>query len=380
MASIKKRGESAYEITVSLGYGPDGKKIIRTKTVKPDPSMTPRQQEKEAARLAVVFEEEVKRGGGDSGATFAEHAARWLREHAEPNLEPKTVSVYRHLLESKILPAIGHVRLSKLAPAHLSAFYRQLAEDGARADGKPGGYSTRTIKYCHGTVSTILSAAVQWGALEANPALKVRPPKGAAMAKKTNHFDDAQAAKFLAHIESEPIEWRALVHLALFGGLRLEEVLPLEWADIDLERRTVDINKTITYVDGLQIVKGTAKNKGSIRRITIPRSVAGLLAEYRGGAAAGRLFKFHYSSPRHWLRKSIRKYNAAHEDKLPDISFHGLRHTNATLLISQGVDIRTVSGRLGHNNPGTTLAVYSHFIKSRDEAASDALEGLLGKK
>ena len=118
----------------------------------------------------------------------------------------------------------------------------------------------------------------------------------------------------------------------------------------------------------------------SIRRLTIPQVVVNLLSDFRGGATDGRIFNLHYSTPRHWLRKAIKKYNEANDDKLPDINFHGLRHTNATLLISQGVDIRTVSGRLGHNSPNTTLNVYSHFLKSRDEAASNALEELLEKK
>jgi len=86
----------------------------------------------------------------------------------------------------------------------------------------------------------------------------------------------------------------------------------------------------------------------------------------------------HYSTPGHWLKKTIARYNECHDEKLPLITFHGLRHTNATLLISQGIDPRTVSGRLGHKDVSTTLNIYTHAIKSRDKAAADTLENIIG--
>lgn len=381
MPSIKKRGEGTYSVTVSLGYAEDGKKRIRTRTFKVNPAMSRRQQEKEVRSLAYAFEEQVKKSRHvDSSVTFAGFADRWLSEHAEPNLEPKTVSVYRLMLESKILPAIGDIRLSQLQPMHITAFLKQLTLDGVRADGKPGAYSTRTIKYCHQTISTILSAAVLWEVLESNPAKKVKPPKGAAMPRKTNYFDEMQAANFLAFLENEPPKYRTLIYLTIYGGFRLEDVLPLDWTDIDFAKRTVDINKAISYVDGKQTIKSTSKNESSIRQLTVPQLVMDMLAELKEVSSGGRIFDMHYTTPRHWLRKAIKKYNDTHEDKLPEINFHGLRHTSATLLISRNVDIRTVSGRLGHKNPNTTLRVYSHFLKSRDEAASDTLEEVLAKK
>ena len=82
-----------------------------------------------------------------------------------------------------------------------------------------------------------------------------------------------------------------------------------------------------------------------------------LLDEYRPQASLARIFDMRYSTPGHWLKKTITRHNQCHSEKLPMISFHGLRHTNATLLISQGVDPRTVSGRLGHRNVSTTLNI-----------------------
>ncbi|MCL2215805.1 MAG: site-specific integrase [Defluviitaleaceae bacterium] len=381
MASIKKRGDNTYQITVSNGYDRNGKKLSEFKTVTLDPDMTAKQQEKEIARIAAKFEDDVKSGRHlDQTITFEGFVMRWLIDHGETQLRIKTLSSYRSELESKILPAIGHIKMSKLQPLHLIKFYEKLKEDGVRLDGRPGSYSTRTIKYCHQIISSVLQSAVHWQVLSDNVAKRVKPPKGAATEKKNNYFDEKQAITFLRYVENAPLKYRVLMHIAIYGGLRLEETLPLMWQDIDFVNRTININKVLVYVNRKQHIEDDAKNISSTRRITIPRHVIELLREQRAQVDDERVFDMHYSTPGHWLRKTIDRYNATHEEKLPRISFHGLRHTNATLLISEGLDIRTVSGRLGHRDASTTLNIYSHYIKSRDEAASDALEGLLNHK
>jgi len=226
-------------------------------------------------------------------------------------------------------------------------------------------------------IGTNLQTAVYWQMIPDNPAKRVKPPKGKTMPKKQNYFDDEQAIVFLDSIEDAPLKYKVLIHIAVYGGLRLEEVLPLTWNDFDFNNYTVDINKALSYVDGEQFIKDTTKNAGSTRRITLPTHIFDLLEEYRPHAGLSRIFDMHYSTPGHWLKKTIARHNKCNGEKLPMISFHGLRHTNATLLISQGIDPRTVSGRLGHRNVSTTLNIYSHYIKSKDVVASEALSVLL---
>lgn len=380
MAYIQKRGDYTYRIAVSNGYDRNGKKVLIRKTITVDASLTLKQLEKELDRQALFFEEEVKRGTYiDSTITFEQFTQRWLIEYAEKNLERKTVSSYKGELETKILPAIGHVKVSQLQPLHLIKFYDNLTEDGVRLDGKSGGYSTRTIKYQHQIISSILQTAIQWQVLQTNICKNVKPPKGIPSKNRQNYFDDKQAIAFLDYIENAPLKYRTLVSITMFGGLRLEEVLSLTWNDVDFTNGTLDINKALSYVDGEQFLKGT-KNDGSTRKITLPKSIITMLKEYKLRSKSEKLFSMHYNTPVHWLQKTISRYNKCHEEQLPLISFHGVRHTNATLLISQGLDIRTVSGRLGHRDTSTTLNIYSHYIKSRDKAASDALDELLNKK
>ena len=379
MPSIKKRSENTYLITVSDGYDREGRKIAGYKTVHVDPSLTSKQKEKEVARIAALFEVEFKQGKHiDPSVTYADFAHRWLSDHCEVNLERKTSASYKAMLDSIILPAIGHIRLAKLKPPHLIGFYNNMKDDGIRADGKPGGYSTRTIKYCHQIISSSLSSAVQWQVLSENVAKRVKPPKGNPPKPKA-FFDDKQAMRFLEYIDTAPLKFKALMHVAIYGGLRLEEALPLVWEDLDFEKCSVRIDKALSYVDGEQFVKTTAKNDGSIRTITLPRHIFSMFEELRP-MEGERIFLMHYTTPYHWLQKKIKKYNDTYEEKLPLISFHGLRHTNITLSIAAGVDIRTVSGRAGHKSVITTQSIYSHFLKSRDSEASDTLEEFLKPK
>ena len=327
MASVKKRGPNTYQITVSDGYNRSDKKIAKYKTVTLSADMTAKQQEKEIRRIANKFEEEVKSGKHfDQNMTFEMLVIRWLVDHAEKQLERQTISSYKSELDSKILPAIGHIKLADLKPLHLIHFYDNLTKDGVRADGKTGSYSTRTIKYQHQIISSILQTAVQWQILEDNIAKRVRPPKGLQAKKKDNYFDDSQAIAFLAYLENEPLKYQTLAHVTVYGGFRLEEVLPLVWEDIDFNNHTIDINKALSYVDREQIVKDTTKNKSSIRRISLPPHVFSLLKRHKIQSPGERVFNMHYSTPNHWLKKAIKRYNDTNQAKLPDISFHGLRH------------------------------------------------------
>lgn len=137
MASIEKRGENTYRITVSAGYDVNGNKIRYRKTIELDPNLPPSKAEKELQRQAILFEEEVKRGTYLDGSklTFAEFIERWLQDYAEVQLAPKTSHRYKSLLD-RIIPALGHIKMDKLQPNHLLRFYKNLSEEGIRRDNK----------------------------------------------------------------------------------------------------------------------------------------------------------------------------------------------------------------------------------------------------
>lgn len=402
MASIRKRGGS-YQITVSNGRDITGKQIIETVTFQPDPSKTDKQNQKALERFAMDFEDKVKNGKYLDGEkiTFQEFSERWLKEYARIQLEATTTDVYERLIDTHINPAIGHLKIAKVQPAHLNKLYSEMLNQ--RKDGKEGGYSPTTIKRVHAVTSSIMSTAVQWNIITDNPCERVRPPKQTRNADDVQFFTPEQSEAFLGALDAETragtihLQHNIFFQLALFCGLRRGEAVALLWSDIDLKENTVSITKSTGLVHGKPYTK-PPKNKTSVRTIAVPIHIMALLKRYRieyntyrmsignqweGGES---LFiqwnglQMYPSTPYGIFKNILHRYNESHEEKLPDIPLHGLRHTSATLLISQNIDIRTVSNRLGHAQTSTTMNIYSHSLQKKDEAAADTLESLLIKK
>lgn len=417
MANIEKRGNN-YRIVVSDGYDINGKKIRKYKTVvKPD-DMTEKKWEKEIQKIALDFERDIEKGLYiDSNSTLKDYFDKWFEEYANNQLQPRTLESYHYELDTKVLPALGHIKLNKLTPIKILSFLNNLTEDGIRKDGKPGGYSDRIIKYQWQILSSALQQAVYWQIILENPCKRVKPPKNI---KSNNeqvtesdikYYDEVQTLLLLDVIKDGALKYQIAVNIAVFCGLRIGEILGLTWNDIDLKNKTISINKSRSHTKELGMFTKYPKNRTSIRTLNIPDTLVKQLQEYKvmqnaDKASCGDLWSeewdktpwlmtkwngegmFH-NTLTDWIYKTIKKYNKGIDDnkdipeeekenfKLPVISFHKLRHTSATLLIGQNTDIRTVSARLGHAQTSTTMNIYVHGLNSLDLKASDSLENLL---
>ena len=250
--------------------------------------------------------------------------------------------------------------------------------------------SGKTLQHYHRLISSIMTTAVQWQVITANPCDRVKPPK--AERKEAEYLDETQAVDLLLALESEPLVYKALFTLILYSGMRRGEACGLEWSDIDLDNGIVDINKSSLYLPKKGIYDDDTKNTMSRRVIRVPAPAVALLKELRAYQAQERLklgeqwhdskkvFTTWNGKPIHpdtvsgWFRKFVTRHN------LPPIHVHSLRHTNATLLIYNGTDIKTVSQRLGHADVTTTGNIYTHAIKTADERASEALADNLAPK
>lgn len=271
-----------------------------------------------------------------------------------------------------------------------------------RKDGKPGGYSPTTIKRVHALISSIMNTAVKWNIILENPCERVSPPKQTRNIDDIKFFTLEECSAFLEAIDSDlaagniKLQHKVFFHLALFCGLRRGELIALEWSDLNFNQNTVSITKSTGLVGGKPITK-PPKNKTSIRTVSVPESVMQLTRYYKKEQLKRRLSLGSYwqgdnylfiqedgkqmypSTPYSVFKDIIHRYNQAVGDNgllLPDIPLHGLRHTSATLLISQNIDVRTVSGRLGHAQTSTTMNIYSHQLKKMDEKAADTLDEL----
>ncbi|MCI8401967.1 MAG: hypothetical protein HFI38_07770 [Lachnospiraceae bacterium] len=160
MASIRKRRNS-YQITVSNGRRADGSQIIETATFTPDPARTEKQNQKALEIFALKFEEQVKSGKYPDGEklTFKDFSDKYLKEYAVQHLEQNTIELYKTLLRLHIVPAIGHLKLSRIQPRNPDALYNQLRTE--RKDGRFGGYSPKTIRHVHNTISAVYAVALR---------------------------------------------------------------------------------------------------------------------------------------------------------------------------------------------------------------------------
>ena len=454
MATIKKRGNS-YSIRVSCGYDMQGKQIIHSMTWKPEKDMTVKQMEKEAQRQAVLFEEKCRQGlCFSNNIRFADFAEKWFTDYAEKQLKAKTIARYKELLK-RINQAIGHIKLNQLQPIHLLRFYDNLAEENIRSDikykptihfaeatknigmtktelakkanisintlnqaykGKNISYlsaskianalnykieflfekdsqntklSPKTIQHYHRLISSILQTAVQWQVILYNPCERIKPPK--AEQKESRFLDDVEVLELFHCLDKEAIQYKALITLLVYTGMRRGEILGLKWSDIDFNTQTINIQRAVLYLPNRGIFEDSTKTSSSQRIIKVADTALQLLKEYKKGQNIQRLqcgdqwhnlnyiFTSWNGKPMHpdsltaWFKKFITKYN------LPSVSIHSLRHTNASLLISNGVNITTVSKRLGHATTATTTKIYAHAIQSADEAACNTLQNILKK-
>lgn len=389
--SIEKRGKNSYRLTVSEGFDLNGRPMIHRKTIHG----TKKEAEVELAK----FVTEVQNGLVIDGKSlkFAEFVDVWKRDYGSKELAPTTYKRYCRMLETRILPYFGHFYINKIRPTDIMKFYDLLEKDTqlVRKKGNNGSktkkpLSGKTILEHHRLLRAMLHRAVYWQLIVSNPAERVQPPR--AKKPKRRSYDDEQTKILLENLEKLTVEdtkYKVAIILTIFTGVRLGELMGLEWQDVDFRNGIISINRSSQYLSDMGVFTKVPKTESSIREIAIPEFIISLLEEYKLWyedqkslygelwTNSDRLFvqadgkPMHPSSISKWFVKYVSTIG------LPVINFHGLRHTNASLLVAQNVDIAVVSARLGHAQISTTLDFYVHPLLSHNRKAGYALENLL---
>ena len=389
--SIEKRGKNSYRLTVSEGFDLNGKPMIHRKTVHG----TKKDAEVELAK----FVTEVQNGLVIDGKSlkFSEFTEIWKRDYGSKELAPSTYKRYCRMLETRLLPYFGHFYINKIKPTDIMKFYDLLEKDTqlVRKKGNNGSktkkpLSGKTILEHHRLLRAMLHKAVYWQLIVTNPAERVQPPK--ARKPKRKSYDDEQTKILLENLEllsSEDIKYKVAIILTVFTGVRLGELMGLEWQDVDFKNGIISINRSSQYLADMGVFTKVPKTESSIREIAIPEFIISLLEEYKLWyeeqksiygelwTDSDRLFVQADGKPMHpstiskWFVKYVGQIG------LPVINFHGLRHTNASLLVAQNIDIAVISARLGHAQISTTLDFYVHPLLSHNRKAGYALENLL---
>jgi integrase len=276
MATTQKRGDS-YRITVSCGYDIHGKQIRHTMTWTPDPKMTPRQVEKELKRQTVLFEERIKNGTVEVNGKIKlkDFCEKFLDEYAHPNLKHTTVRNYERDIE-RICEALGHLKLESIKPAQITRFYNSLMKTGSnKATG--GALDAVSVAAVNRTFSAVMGKAVKWGYINSNPVSRAEKPR--VEQKESTYLDADEARHMLELIQDEPIHWRTVIIFDLFSGLRRQELLGLKWEDIDFDKRTITVRRTVNYVPKKGVYESTTKSKKSRRPLHISVTAVSLLLE-----------------------------------------------------------------------------------------------------
>lgn len=383
---IRKRANGKYTLTVYDGYDGNGKQVIRSKTVQASGM-------KDVRRLYAEFENEVRSGRviSATGYKLQEFAEMWIREYCEKNLAPKTVETYRKQLKARIIPAFGSRRLTEITPMDVIYFINRLKAkpSGSGKNKKPA--SDHVVSQCFYVLSSMLQDAMEWQLIGTNPCASVPRPKVKRSKVKLPEMDGILEIVHAVQSVRE-LKKRTLFCLAIATGLRRGELNGLKWTDVDLETGRIDVKRAVQEV-GRKVITKEPKTAGSVRTLYITGAVLEQLKEYHQDEMIRReelagiwdpgdwVFTqwngkvINPGTVTHWWSQFIRKNN------LPHIPFHGLRHMSATILIAEGVPLKSVSARLGHTDIRTTANIYADALQTVDKEAAEKIdEYLSGKK
>jgi integrase len=308
--------------------------------------------------------------------TAGEYLTRWLKDSVKGTVRQSTFEVHRHMVEPHIVPALGKLKLKDLSPPHVRGFYREKLDSGL---------SAATVRKMHSVLRKALKQAVMDGLIPRNVCESVKPPR--VERKEIMPLDREQTRTLLEHASGDRLE--ALYVLAVHTGMREGELLGLKWEDVDLECSVCRLRRALVR-EGGKTALGDLKTPKSRRSVRLTRAAAIVLRShlkrqleemerlgslYQPGGLVFATESGTLINPSNLRNRSFKPL--LKRAGLPDICFHDLRHTCATLLLSQGTHPKLVQELLGHATIAMTLDTYSHFLPSMGDQTVKAMEAAL---
>ena len=378
--NITKRGERSFRLKVELARDPaTGKRRFHLETVKGLPGEKVGEVRARAKARLVELQHELNRGEYVARSTVSveTYMRAWL--DAPVGLNPKTLDRYRQLAADQIYPHLGKIELQKLTEARLQDWHGTLLARGGKTS-KP--LSPQTVKHAHRLLHTALARAVRGKLLLRNVAGLISPPK--VPRKEVTSLTAGQIGALLDKIQDHRLYVPAVV--ALGAGLRRGEILALRWRDVDLDAGHLRVERSLGEAGDELYFKEPKSNAGR-RSVSLAPFVIEVLREYRKeqlelrmALGQGRmaddalLFSTIEGGPISPDKLSRDWANLVRSGGLPHISFHGLRHSNVSMLIDGGLDVYSVSRRIGHSNASLTLKTYTHMFRNKEDEAVEAIE------
>ena len=300
-----------------------------------------------------------------------------MENYAKIKLRPSTYKTSQGFLKNHIKPQIGSIPLAELTSLDLQRFYKHLL-DGGRVDRietkkKPKGLAPKTVRNIHQMIGSAYNLAMEQRLVTKNPTQGCALPKVEHKEMRTLTSD--QLSAFFQEARDSGVF--ALYYIDLTTGLRRGELLGLKWSDIDLEKGDLRVQRQIGRIDG-KIIEMPLKTKNAYRTLLLSADAISVLMQQRRKTGNSEwVFPSPTGGPMspdsvlHMLHRVLKRAG------LPKVRFHDLRHTFATLALQNGVDIKTVSGMLGHFSAGFTLDTYAHVTTSAKREAAKTMGNLL---
>ena len=369
--SIRKRKDGRWEGRYTAGHDPEtGKPIYR--------NVLGKTQSEVKEKLKTAIQETQSLDFSKTGQyTVGQWMDVWYENYAKIKVRPSSHQTYKGYIENHIKPNIGDIPLEKLTTLDLQRLYKTLLARGRvdRLESKwqPRGLSPKTVRNIHQILSSALKLAQEQRIILTNPAEGCALPKVEHREMKTLPVEQLQS--FLREAKDSGVF--ELYYLELATGLRRGELLGLKWEDIDLEHGDLRVRRQIARING-RVVEAPLKTKNAYRTLPLAEDTISILKEQKKkvgnspwvfpSATGGPISP---DSVLHMLHRVLKRAG------LPQVRFHDLRHTFATLALQNGVDIKTVSGMLGHFSAGFTLDTYAHVTTSAQKAAANTMGKLL---
>ena len=366
----QRESDGRWCANIDLGFvgGKRRRKVIYGETRKDVADKLKALHSEQAAGKTIVTERQ----------TVGQYLDRWLETSIQPHRRPKTAASYEQIVRLYLKPHLGRIQLAKLTPDQVQTMLNTLLVSGAE-DSTP--LSARTVQYVRAVLRQALNQAQRWGLVMRNVAMLVEVPRVEKHAATVLSPEEGQ--RLFVTVAGHRLE--ALYQVALLLGLREGEVLGLRWIDVDFTAHTLRVEQTVQRVSG-QIVLAQPKTSSSKRTLPLPNKVERALARHAERQAEERMrddwedyglvFPSERGTPME-PRNLVRHFKSLLERAdLPDIRFHDLRHSCATMLIAQGTHPRTVMEILGHSQISVTMNTYGHVMPETQRAAAEALERL----
>ena len=373
--NIRKRKDGRWEGRYTAGHDSEtGKQIFK--------NVLGKTQAEVKEKLKTAMTDSKKLDVSRSGKyTVAEWIRLWYEVYSKPRIREKTQDYYRNYIENHIIPGIGEIRLDKLATIDIQRFYNALLTSGriqkyGHVALKNKSLSPRFAAGVHTLLSGCLEQAMAEKLLLTNPARGCKLPK---IEKKEMKILPAEKiGVYLAEADRRGL--LPAFYLELTTGLRRGELLALLWTDLDAKERTISVTKQVNRING-ELKVPLPKTQNSVRTLVIPQQAVELLiAEHDKHPDSPYMFP----SPVTGKMYDPDAFRRIHEKilkatGLEHIRFHDLRHTFATLSLKSGVDVKTLSGALGHYSAGFTLNTYTHATAQMKQGAADAIGAVISQ-